>query len=308
MERPGRLTIAHRGASAHAPENTLAAARLAHALGADMWETDVQLTRDGHPVLIHDDSLLRTTDVATRPEFADRAPWRVDSFTLEEIRTLDAGSWFGERDPFGTIQAGEVTADRLAPFIGETIPTLEEGLLLTKKFGWRVNVEIKDHAGAPGHETVTRIVLNMIRKHAMEQAVYLSSFQGAYLREAAQWSRSVPRGLLVQKGAPLTVKDRKGGEFVAGSHESLTAQEAIALCREAEADFFHPEATFLTADFVATLHDAGFPVNAWVIDEPKDARTMLLWSVFGFITNYPERMVKALGQAGYSAFNRIPQS
>ncbi len=73
-----------------APENTIDAARKARAIGADLWETDVTVTADGEPVLIHDDTLTRTTDVKQR--FPDRSPWTCRDFTLEEIRSLDAGS------------------------------------------------------------------------------------------------------------------------------------------------------------------------------------------------------------------------
>src|SRR3984957_6809237 len=94
------VVVAHRGDSFHAPENTLEAARLAQQAGADAWELDVQLTRDGVPVVLHDESLLRTTDVATR--FKDdpggRAGFRVSDFDFEEIRSLDAGSWFVAAD------------------------------------------------------------------------------------------------------------------------------------------------------------------------------------------------------------------
>jgi len=79
------LSIAHRGASAYAPENTRAAFELAIAMGADMIETDVQLTRDGALVLIHDDRVDRTTD----------GSGEVSGFTLDELRHLDAGAWFG---------------------------------------------------------------------------------------------------------------------------------------------------------------------------------------------------------------------
>jgi glycerophosphoryl diester phosphodiesterase len=80
------LSIAHRGASAYAPENTRAAFELAITMGADMIETDAQVTRDGALVLIHDDRVDRTTD----------GSGLVADFTLDELRQLDAGSWFGE--------------------------------------------------------------------------------------------------------------------------------------------------------------------------------------------------------------------
>lgn len=106
MQQP--WVIAHRGASGHAPENTLAAFRRAAALGAQFIETDVHLTRDAHLVLIHDHTLERTTN--------GRGEIRLH--TLAELRALDAGAWFG------------------AAFAGERIPTLEEAL----EFGRQADV------------------------------------------------------------------------------------------------------------------------------------------------------------------------
>ena len=90
------LVIAHRGASGHAPENTLAAFRQAVALGATFIETDLQLTRDARFVAIHDDTVNRTTN----------GQGTVHDLTLAEVRKLDAGSWFGSE------------------FAGERVPTL----------------------------------------------------------------------------------------------------------------------------------------------------------------------------------------
>jgi glycerophosphoryl diester phosphodiesterase len=86
------LCIAHRGARAFAPENTLEAIEKAAALGADMVEVDVQLTADGRLVVVHDDTLERCSNVAQ--VFPSRAHDPVGSFTLEEVQQLDAGSWF----------------------------------------------------------------------------------------------------------------------------------------------------------------------------------------------------------------------
>jgi len=99
------LVIAHRGASGHAPENTLAAFKEAVALGATFIETDLQLTRDARFVAIHDDTVNRTTN----------GQGAVHDLTLAELRKLDAGSWFGSE------------------FAGERIPTLEEILEFSKK-------------------------------------------------------------------------------------------------------------------------------------------------------------------------------
>ena len=109
------LVIAHRGASGHAPENTLAAFRQAVALGATFIETDLQLTRDARFVAIHDDTVNRTTN----------GQGTVHDLTLAEVRKLDAGSWFGSE------------------FAGERVPTLEEILEFAKKHDVVFYLELK---------------------------------------------------------------------------------------------------------------------------------------------------------------------
>ena len=109
------LVIAHRGASGHAPENTLAAFRKAIAQGAAFIETDLQLSRDARLVAIHDDTVDRTTN--------GQGP--VHDLTLAELQRLDAGSWFGSE------------------FAGERIPTLEEILDFSKKHDVVFYLELK---------------------------------------------------------------------------------------------------------------------------------------------------------------------
>jgi glycerophosphoryl diester phosphodiesterase len=107
VESKKRL-VAHRGASAYAPEHTLAAYRLAMEQGADYVEQDLAVTRDGALICLHDDTLERTTNVEEL--YPDRKPWLAVDFTLAEIKRLDAGSWFD------------------AKFSGERIPTWKEAV------------------------------------------------------------------------------------------------------------------------------------------------------------------------------------
>ena len=198
------LVLAHRGDSFHAAENTLEAARLGLDSGADGWELDVRLTADGVPVLLHDESLLRTTDVALR--FAgDRragAGFLVGEFTLDEIRTLDAGSWFV--DPSGGPRSanGFGTLDRLTEFdrvlhaSGTVrIPTLADALGLTLRLDKLVNVEIKPAVGDPGG--VVEAVLRRIRDAMATDRVAVSSFDHDLVRRVASLEPGVATGALV---------------------------------------------------------------------------------------------------------------
>jgi glycerophosphoryl diester phosphodiesterase len=119
----GKHVVGHRGASAYAPEHTLASYRLAIEQGVDFVEQDLAVTRDGVLICLHDPTLDRTTNV--EEVFPDRATivswegrtvrgWLANDFTLEEIKRLDAGSWFG------------------AKFAGEKVPTFQEAIDLVK--------------------------------------------------------------------------------------------------------------------------------------------------------------------------------
>ena len=154
---------AHRGARSLAPENTMPALRKALECGAHFWETDVQTTADGVLVLLHDDTLKKTTDVADRVAFKERAPWNVWEHSEAEVRGLDAGSWFAMRDPFGTVASGEVTSAECAAFQNVRIPLLREALDFVRENRFPVNLEIKDHTGRPEEERLVAAVVDMLR-------------------------------------------------------------------------------------------------------------------------------------------------
>ena len=91
----GVLNIAHRGARAFAPENTLAAFEKSKTFGCQMFEMDVRLSKDGELVVYHDEQLTRCTDI--KAKFPGRSSYYVRDFTYDELRTLDAGSWYIEQ-------------------------------------------------------------------------------------------------------------------------------------------------------------------------------------------------------------------
>jgi len=137
-----REVIAHRGASGTAPENTLAAFREAHRLGAAMIELDVQLSADGHVVVMHDDTVDRTTD----------GSGLVSDLRLSELRALDAGGWFGRE------------------FRGERVPTLSEVLAAVPM---PINVELKSGGG----DALAEAVIDTVRSADALGRVIFSSFE-----------------------------------------------------------------------------------------------------------------------------------
>ncbi len=265
---PTVFIIAHRGARSSAPENTLAAADCALRQGAQMWELDVCLTADGIPVVMHDDSLQRTTDISRRPEFAGQAPWRVCDLTLDETRRLDAGSWFAASDPFGTVAAHEISDHQLASYVGCRLPTLEEALHFTREKDWTVNVEIKDHARLKGHSRVTASVVEMIRSCDMVERVLLSSFQHQYLAEARTRLPQLARAVLVEGTRPA---------------------DPLELCRAYAATAYHPAAALVTKEDVARLRTAGIHVNVWTVNDVETIDELTVMGVSGLITDFPAR-------------------
>ena len=151
---------AHRGASAAAPENTMAAFRAAAAAGVDGIELDVHLSRDDVPVVIHDETVDRTTD----------GHGRISALPVGQLRQLDAGGWFSPS------------------FAGETVPTLDE------VFAWaadrlRLNVEIK---AVPAGLAV----IELLRAYPLAR-VLISSFDHALLERLRLLNPDLPLGFLV---------------------------------------------------------------------------------------------------------------
>lgn len=256
------LIIAHRGARAHAPENTLLAAKLAHASGAEMWELDVNLTQDYHLVVMHDDTLTRTTNV--QQVFPERKSYRVCDFTLAELKTLDAGSWYLATDPFGELAAKTVTLG--AEFPGLTVPTLAEALQLTKDLDWTVNVEIKNHAHLIGHTTVTKAVLDLISSLDMVDQVLLSSFQHVYLQEAHKICKGLATAALLEGDVPA---------------------DPIALCQQVGVEIYHPDRKILSLEDLMRLRRAGIRVNVWTVNDLEQAKSLMQGKASGIITDYP---------------------
>jgi glycerophosphoryl diester phosphodiesterase len=264
------LNIAHRGARSLAPENTLAAARKGLEIGADLWELDVQLTADGEFIVVHDNSLDRTSNV--EDVFPQRRPWLVAEFTLPEIRQLDFGSWFNATDPFGEIAAGNVSAAAQESYVGEPAPTLREALQWTKDNGWRVNVELKDLGGRAGEETFVEGVVGLVEELDMVDRVLISSFNHDYLRRAEATNPDIETGAL----------------------SSRFVDNVADYIRDLGADAYNPKVTAIAPPQIQTLRDQGIDVYVYTVNDVGQMEELVEAGATGIFTDYPQRLVKVV--------------
>ncbi len=164
------LNLAHRGANTHAPENTLAAFRKAVEVGADGLEFDVQLSRDGHVVVIHDEKLERTTN----------GSGLVKDYTLKELQRLDAGKWFGEE------------------FAGEKIPTIEQVFDEFASTGLLYNIELK--SGIVLYPGLEEKVIEAVKRRNLTDRVVISSFNHYSLVACRELNKEIRTGMLYVSG------------------------------------------------------------------------------------------------------------
>jgi len=263
------LIWAHRGGRSLAPENTLAAVRKGKEAGADGWELDVQITRDGEIILLHDLNLLRSTNASVHPVFVDNPPafpWR---FTLAEIKQLSADIFPRrfcppkyERKPWREIP--ENLPDDLR------IPTLAAALELSRELDMWVNVEIKDLSKAVPQSLAGNIVekvLEVIRAQKMDDQVIVSSFNHDYVRESKLIAPHILTGALTEhnfNGDPV---------------------EAVSMVN---ADAWHPGYRCLTEEKVKAVREAGLAINPYTVNDFEDMRQLTAWGVTGLVTDYPQ--------------------
>ncbi|MCB2299172.1 glycerophosphodiester phosphodiesterase [Clostridium tagluense] len=164
------INYAHRGASAYYPENTMLSFEKALEMGATGIETDVQLTKDGVLVLIHDEMVNRTTN----------GEGFVKDYTYKELNKLDAGSWMDEK------------------FAGIKIPTVEELIYLTLDKDIIINFEIKNEIVM--YEDIEQKLIDLIHKHKINHKVILSSFNHYSIAKCNKISKEINTGVLYMEG------------------------------------------------------------------------------------------------------------
>ncbi len=218
---------AHRGSSIQAPENTLSAIKIAIDNGATHVEIDVQLTKDNQLILLHDTTFARTAGLDKRP----------DELLLSEIKELEVGSWFDKT------------------YLGETVPTLNEVIDLTKD-KIALNIEIKGSYYSP---KIYEILNDLISESKLRDCV-VTSLEYEDLISMENLDSSIKTGYIM---------------FV-----------AIGNLKALNVDFYSVEASNISENFVSKAHSIGREVHVWTINEADDMTEMLRYGVDNIITDY----------------------
>lgn len=301
VDLPARcICIAHRGARAFAPENTLPAIEKAARLGCTMVEVDVHLSRDGEAVVHHDDRLHRCTDVQQR--FPSSAAAFVSDFTLAQLRTLDAGSWYLReltlphhlRQPFlrsltdAELASHVSAAERQEYASGEVgIPTLHEVLMLARALELWVNIELKSiprmYAG------VAAKVIQDVHACAMEHRVLVSSFDHEQLLEVRRLSSTIPTGVLTSDriARPARYLELLDADaYHPGCYDNFDSLGFGSISGE------------IDARGIAEVRDSGRRVFVWTCNDPAQMSALARAGASGIITDYPNRLPAALSEPG----------
>ncbi|PIU48041.1 MAG: hypothetical protein COS94_04230 [Candidatus Hydrogenedentes bacterium CG07_land_8_20_14_0_80_42_17] len=232
--------IGHRGALELYPENTLISLKSAIEMGIEIIEFDVQMSRDGELIIIHDDTVDRTTD----------GKGFVYEMTTEEIRLFDAGTKFSPS------------------FAGEKIPILDEVLKLSASSNIALNIEIKN--GPVFYENIALKIVRKVLEFDLRDRTVISSFDHEALYDAKKVDSKI-------KTAPLSVN---------------RMHRVCDYLRELKADGFHPRWNYLTEELISELHDNGYFVNTWIVNEESQFTKLAEWGVDAIGVNNPLKFKK----------------
>lgn len=274
LHRNTPINWAHRGGRSLAAENTLSALRKAQQAGADGWEIDIVLTKDGVPILLHDLSLMRTTNAPCHALFnanPPALPWR---FTLAEIKQLNAGI-FPQRKCGTKVWQGVVAMGAVGPKSPDfAIPTLTEALILSKQLGMIVNIEIKNISlAAPTtfSQSIVPTILEVVSKQKMEEQVVISSFHHPYLKTSKSLAPHIATGALTEHS-------------FTGCPQELMTKFAV--------DAWHPGHKNLNRTIVHRARNAGLAVTPYTVNDPAKMKQLTDWGVTGMVTDYPQILTR----------------
>ncbi|MFE4898724.1 glycerophosphodiester phosphodiesterase [Peribacillus butanolivorans] len=263
------VNIAHRGASGYAPEHTIPAYQLGEQMKGDYIEIDLQMTKDGKLIAMHDEKVDRTTN----------GTGLVKDLTLAEIKKLDAGSWFNEKYP----QFAKTK------YKGLVVPTLEE---VFKKFGRQANyyIETKSPEVYPGMEEELLEVLKdykMVDSKGRTKNVLIQSFSKESLLKVHDMNPKLPLVQLFSYKNQATISDKE--------LESIK-EYAIGV---------GPNFPKVDGQYVKMVRNHGLQFHPYTVNERADMKKALEWGATGLFTNYPDVFNEVIKEFKKEKHNQI---
>ncbi|KAB2328700.1 glycerophosphodiester phosphodiesterase [Cytobacillus depressus] len=241
------LNVSHRGASGHAPEHTIVSYDMGEKMHGDYIEIDLQMTKDGQLIAMHDEKVDRTTD----------GTGLVKDYTIAEIKQLDAGSWFNEKNP------KYANPD----YAGLEVPTLEE---IFQKFGKnnKYYIETKSPEIYPGME---KELLRLIDKYDVDKETLLvQSFSQQSLEIMHKLDPSVKLIQLISYKTNAVITDEEIGAI---------KKYAIGV---------GPNHTYLNKEYVQKVVNNGLGIHPYTVNEKERMTQLIDWGVTGMFTNFPD--------------------
>lgn len=252
------VNVAHRGASGHAPEHTMPAYELGQQMKGDYIEIDLQMTKDGELIALHDETLDRTTN----------GTGNVKDYTLAEIKQLDAGSWFNEKYP----QYAK------PEYAGLQVPTLQE-VIETFGTGARYYIETKSPEVYPGMEEKLVEILKEYKltgQNVPSSKVIVQSFSADSLKMVHEIDPTIPLVQLLWYDQPATLTDEELEEY-----KSYSIGLGMNHNKIDEA-------------YVQKVRESGLLIHPYTVNEKTDMEKLLDWGVTGMFTNFPDRLEEVL--------------
>lgn len=241
------LNVSHRGASGHAPEHTITSYKMGEKMHGDYIEVDLQMTKDGELIAMHDETLDRTTN----------GTGQVKDYTLEEIKQLDAGSWFNQKYP----------EKAKAEYEGLKVPTLEE---VFQTFGKNANyyIETKSPEVYPGME---QKLADMVKEYDINKDTLLvQSFSADSLLKMNQIDPSMKLVQLMWYTSPAVLTD---------AEVQVIKQYAIGI---------GPNSAMIDQEYVQKVVENGLEIHPYTVNDKDEMQKLIAWGVTGMFTNFPD--------------------
>ncbi len=273
------FVIAHRGAAHLAPENTIIAGDLAANLSAYGWEIDIQISLDGIPFLMHDDTLQRTTNLSE--QFPGREDEPASNFTIAELKQLDAGSWFVDKDPYLAIGKGLITHEEAERYRNIQIPTLEEVVNFTRDRGFVLDADFKGAPeGHPFHNDYFNICLNILKSGGFDEKIIIQTSNRRWLNITMVEAPNMITGLIMSTSNPLSTTEFKSTGYDIG--------------------VFHYSIGY---NVIQAYASANIPLRLWTVDTVVRFSQLWCQNISYVLTNEPHKFIPLAQPSWYLHIN-----